>query len=181
MSNSVQTTLTGESIRQYTDEHLLRELYDDCGFSLQTIATVLKWDHTTVHYYLQQFGMSVVTIENGTRTDGYECWINNHWAILVHRLLAVAEWGFKAVNNSVVHHHNAIPWDNRSSNIQLFERPAHIWDTTLALKLVKISRHYPDLKKLRIIQRRQRIISNWPLTIPNMTFSLAVIVENFYR
>ena len=55
---------------------------------------------------------------------GYERW--RHWhqgqrdaPVYVHRLLAVAEYGFDAVKNKEVHHKNGIPWDNRPENIKV--------------------------------------------------------------
>lgn len=37
--------------------------------------------------------------------------------IYIHRLLAVAEYGYDAVVGKEVHHKNGIPWDNRVENI----------------------------------------------------------------
>lgn len=130
MVDSVQVTLTGKSVRPYTDARLLRELYEDCGYSLRAIAELLDCDHTTVHYYVQRFGIK--RRESGdragsrsvpfcTRTDGYECWRVDHRAILVHRLLAIAEWGYETVADGIVHHDNAIRWDNRPSNLTHFD------------------------------------------------------------
>lgn len=56
-----------------------------------------------------------------TRRDGYEHWKSGHRSVLVHRLLAVAEWGFDAVADRIVHHCPGIPWDNRPSTLQFFE------------------------------------------------------------
>lgn len=43
----------------------------------------------------------------------------------LHRLLAVAEYGFDAVANHEVHHKNNIPWDNRPGNIELLTKEEH--------------------------------------------------------
>lgn len=45
--------------------------------------------------------------------------------VFVHRLLAVAEWGFDAVRDSVVHHENEIRWDNRPANLVLMDHDEH--------------------------------------------------------
>ena len=52
--------------------------------------------------------------------NGYEvssCSLNQGDTIQIHRLVAIAEYGFEAVENSHVHHINSIPWDNRPSNL----------------------------------------------------------------
>jgi len=52
--------------------------------------------------------------------NGYEvssCSLNQADTIQIHRLVAIAEYGFEAVENSHVHHINSIPWDNRPSNL----------------------------------------------------------------
>ena len=39
----------------------------------------------------------------------------------IHRLIAIAEWGYHAVDGSVVHHKNGNTWDNRPSNLELLD------------------------------------------------------------
>lgn len=43
----------------------------------------------------------------------------------VHRLIAVAEYGFEAVCDKEIHHKNNIPWDNRPDNIELVDETGH--------------------------------------------------------
>lgn len=57
-----------------------------------------------------------------TNQDGYE-WIQTKVGdsirtVQLHRLLAVAEYGFDAVVGKDIHHSNGITWDNRPSNIE---------------------------------------------------------------
>ena len=64
-----------------------------------------------------------------TKHRGYENW-RHHWRgeldeVRVHRLLAVALYGFDDVKNKIVHHKNKIPWDNRPSNIELMRQSQH--------------------------------------------------------
>jgi hypothetical protein len=127
-----QTTLTGEIAQHpYEDERLLRRLYQDDDASLADIATACECSRTTVWRYLRAFGITnaastppnerpVTPASFCTRTDGYEAWSDECYYVLVHRLLAVAEWGFAAVANSVVHHENTHRWDNRAANLRLF-------------------------------------------------------------
>jgi predicted DNA-binding protein YlxM (UPF0122 family) len=42
----------------------------------------------------------------------------------IHRLLAIAEYGYEVVKGAVVHHKNGIKWDNRPDNIELFDSQA---------------------------------------------------------
>jgi len=62
---------------------------------------------------------------------GYERWrawnaeSGNHDRLYVHRLLAVAEFGFETVNGMHVHHRNSLPWDNRPENLELLTNSEH--------------------------------------------------------
>jgi hypothetical protein len=54
-------------------------------------------------------------------TEGYELWVADSATLLVHRLVAVANHGFEAVCDGIVHHENEIKWDNRPENLTLCE------------------------------------------------------------
>ena len=61
----------------------------------------------------------------------YEYWNSQNDFVPVHRLLAVAEYGFEAVKGKDVHHKNGLSWDNRPENIELLTRSEHMkehWD-----------------------------------------------------
>jgi hypothetical protein len=61
------------------------------------------------------------------KQNGYErvqCGVNKE-QVSLHRLLAVAEYGFDAVTDKVVHHKSNIPWDNRPDNIELMDAGEH--------------------------------------------------------
>lgn len=64
-----------------------------------------------------------------TNSSGYEIWGvydgGDDLTPLVHRLVAVAEYGFDAVCGKVVHHESEIPWDNRPGNLRLMEDTDH--------------------------------------------------------
>jgi hypothetical protein len=47
------------------------------------------------------------------------------FSVPVHRLVAVAEYGFDEVKNMDVHHKNEIKWDNRPENLELLTRSEH--------------------------------------------------------
>jgi hypothetical protein len=64
-----------------------------------------------------------------TKPSGYETWATRNrqgmdW-VYVHRLLAVAENGFEALNGNHVHHKNGIKWDNRPENIEVLSPSEH--------------------------------------------------------
>jgi hypothetical protein len=63
-------------------------------------------------------------------TDGYEEFqstLNGKCeSVFVHRLLAVAEYGFDAVCGMDIHHKNGIKWDNRPSNIVIMDHAEHV-------------------------------------------------------
>ena len=65
-----------------------------------------------------------------THKRGYEYWRSwNHDGeeiLYVHRLLAVAKYGFDAVSDKHVHHKNKITWDNRFDNIEIKDEHEHI-------------------------------------------------------
>jgi len=64
-----------------------------------------------------------------TYENGYERWVtwydSERYLVMVHRLLAVAEYGFEAVKGKHVHHDNGVPWDNRPENIELLTASEH--------------------------------------------------------
>jgi DNA-binding HxlR family transcriptional regulator len=53
----------------------------------------------------------------------------------IHRLIAVAEYGFDAVADHEVHHLNTIPWDNRSENLVPLNKTDHLETTKNRQKL----------------------------------------------
>lgn len=66
-----------------------------------------------------------------TTKRGYTKWAGSDTAdggahVYVHRLLAVAEYGFDAVCDNVVHHINGLPYDNRHSNIAVMTQSDHV-------------------------------------------------------
>lgn len=124
-----QTTLAGGVTKPYTDECRLRDLYEDQNLSVDAIADELDCSLRSVWRYLRRFGIAPRTESDRaatpaqfhTRTDGYESWMDDNLGVLVHRLVAIAEWGFDAVAGGVVHHKNTHKWDNRPDNLRVFE------------------------------------------------------------
>ena len=130
MAETVQVTLDGKRVQQpYHDEHLLRSLAER-GSTLREMAAACECDASTVLHYLRHYGITTGNeradgpsrspVPFRTGQDGYERWKTTQRTVFVHRLVAVAEWGFAAVADCVVHH-NSVPWDNRPSQLQLFD------------------------------------------------------------
>lgn len=125
------------------DESLLREMYYDQKMGICEIGEELGCAPPTVRKWMNRFDLPrrslaearAVSREYGksvcfyTREKGYEIAHNIHRSqkdsVYIHRLLAVAEFGFDAVSGIQVHHKNHIPWDNRAENIELMDPSSH--------------------------------------------------------
>lgn len=101
------------------DDKTIQETADHFGVSWATIWRWLKRLDIPTRERRPGVGFST------TRDKGYEKWHHNGQRVYVHRLLAVAEYGFDTVCDNVVHHKNGIPWDNRLENIEALPQPEH--------------------------------------------------------
>lgn len=129
-----------ESDIDHTDPEVLRELYHDRGLSVREIADLSAVRQQTVRHHLKKHDIErrdrVESSRWASRNEyaglkragnGYIEW-RDYWSgdrVSVHRLLAVAEYGFDAVCDKVVHHKNNIRWDNRPENIELMTPSEH--------------------------------------------------------
>ena len=144
--NGVKARDNSAAQRQHKSFHnkeVLEKLYWNKGLSIPEIAEMFDVSYATVR---QQFlrndvprrepgdALRVKSLKNPpnfwTRTDGYEVVKSSEGKydsdqVLVHRLLAVAEYGFDAVRDNVIHHVNQIPWDNRAENIEIMTQSKH--------------------------------------------------------
>lgn len=126
--------------KNYKDEDTLKELYYGQKLSMQGVADKLGCTKSKVRYWLKKHGIKrrsqsqAMAVGTGapsleTSHHGYEkfqhCYRQNHSVLLVHRLLAVAEYGFGSVCGAEIHHKNGIPWDNRSENIEPLSEQEH--------------------------------------------------------
>jgi len=121
-----------ELCRLYWDEGLtIGEVASETGASKTTIK---KWmnHHDIPRRDSVEASKAARRVERATfitGTDGYEFWQSRtedglkH--VYVHRLLAVAEFGFETVCGNVVHHRNNISWDNRHENIAVMSSSDH--------------------------------------------------------
>lgn len=128
---------------RYREEPVLRELYVEQETSLEDIADELECSHSTVVYWLGVHGIETRERHEKmverlyekpayfyTSKRGYEMWAGGVEGevkqVAVHRVLAIAEYGFDAVGGKDVHHKNGVPWDNRPENIGLLTRSEHV-------------------------------------------------------
>lgn len=114
----------GETIRKWLEKNGI-ETRD------QSEATKLEWEGADERRQKQAEWMSEQRRGNHasifTRRRGYVyagCGVCDD-QVAMHRLLAVAEYGFDAVKDMDVHHKNGVPWDNRPENIELLSRSEH--------------------------------------------------------
>lgn len=123
----------------YRNEEWLREIYHEQGGSIRDIAAIADVHNATVHSWMERLGVERRSV--GERQNkyasfchhakGYEKWSSytpstgKNRDLLVHRLAAVAWYGFDAVAGNDVHHRNSVPWDNRESNLEPLSKEEH--------------------------------------------------------
>jgi len=127
---------------EWRDKSVLKEMYCERKLSCREIGSELGCAARTVSKWLDRHGIKVRQLSEAnsisarkrpanfeTYEKGYERWTTDYRGerstLRVHRLLAVAEYGFEAVVGNDVHHINHIPWDNRPENIRLLSHADH--------------------------------------------------------
>lgn len=130
--------------KELTDEDWLREKYHDEMKSITEVAEEIGCSRMPVFRALKRHGIerhdkyyAAGNLHPGFRmhVQGYMCAFSNHYEgdgeqtfeeVRIHRLLAVAEYGFDEVAGRSVHHKNGIPWDNRPENIEVMDKEDHV-------------------------------------------------------
>lgn len=120
----------------WRDENRLREMYCDDEMNLYEIVDEFDCDPVTVHNWMERFGIDRRSASESQRlrhgTDapvsfkwhrqGYPTAYFNrdhtYYEVRIHRLAAVAWFGWDAVVDRHVHHENGVPWDNREENLK---------------------------------------------------------------
>lgn len=130
--------------KPWTDPDRLEHLYYDEGLDQHGIADRLGCGQATVSRHMRRHGIGPgkasgaragakarrVEYAEFTHTpQGYEQWRARYHGerdrVAVHRLAAVAWFGYDAVCGMDVHHKNNVPWDTRESNISLLSPSDH--------------------------------------------------------
>jgi len=120
---------------EYRDADRLRELYWDEGMSLSEVADTLSCSTSSIRKWMKHHdiprrdGKDKYPPRFHTHVSGYERWRHKtggkRHSVRVHRLLAVAKYGFDPVKDMDVHHKNGVKWDNRIENIELMDSVEH--------------------------------------------------------
>lgn len=136
-------SLISELEYPWRHEGLMRRLYVEEKMSQTEIADRLGCAPSTVVNWLDEHDIETRSISEGQvvrygtencasylpRKNGTVEWNTTidgtSYRVYVHRLLAVAKYGFDAVVDHEVHHKNHVPWDNRPSNIELLTKSEH--------------------------------------------------------
>lgn len=121
--------------RPWQNESTLRHLYCEKDMSVVEIANELDGGHNTIHKWLEKHEIKTKKPNDqkpphhGFNTRGYERWRHDtgdkQYHVLVHRLLAVSEYGLDSVKDKVFHHENCMKCDNRPSNISWMNLSEH--------------------------------------------------------
>lgn len=126
----------------WRDEEVLRELYIERKMPMSYIGERVGCSGDTIRRWLNRHNIDTRSLSEVNRLkkpakpqfrtrrkDGYVEFRVYHRGepdrVLIHRLVAVAEFGFDAVSGKVVHHVNEIPWDNRPGNLETMTRSEH--------------------------------------------------------
>lgn len=128
-------------LEPWQDKTTMRYLYHTRGLSSNEIADVLPCNRGNVKRWLRRHGIEMRSPSEAAQRralreppthrfhQGYEevcTQVNGRQKVIgIHRLVAVAEYGFDAVRGKETHHKNGIPWDNRPENIKPMSRSEH--------------------------------------------------------
>lgn len=120
--------------RPYRDREWLRQKYVGERLSTYDIADACDVSQRTISYWVQKHDIEARDPSKrpphySTDHRGYERW----WVsvdgdlrtVAVHRLAAVAWFGWDAVVGNDVHHVNGLSWDTREGNVKPTGRSKH--------------------------------------------------------
>lgn len=125
----------------WQDEETLRNLYLEQDMSQSEVAEELGCTAKTICDWMRKYNIPITDargqgdlsasdtpapfthVSDGTNV--YEMWALANGNHRVHRLLAVAEYGFDALDGMHVHHKNGISWDNRPDNLEVLTPKEH--------------------------------------------------------
>lgn len=133
----------GNESVDYRDAETLRRLYWDKELSTVQIGELADVTPGTISEWMERHGIDrrdrIEAVKNGRSKrpatlgmtgGGYLEWVSqyngNRSTVRVCRLLAIAEYGFDAVQDKHVHHKNEIPWLDYADNIELLDPDEHL-------------------------------------------------------
>ena len=126
----------------YRNETVLRHLYLEKEMVMAEVAEELDCSRASVSLWLDRYEVEKPDEARRARMQykgkpvplthnayGYEAWRHRHrgdrWWVVVHRLAAVAWFGYEAVAGNVIHHKNGCKFDNREENLEPMSNSAH--------------------------------------------------------
>lgn len=131
-------------VETYKDPDTLKRLYHHEELTVREMADRLDCGYGTIRRWMERFGIErrdreqylednqEVNYANlSHKPGGYEIWVawdpkkQSNEAVSVHRLAAVAWFGWEAVIDNDVHHKNNVQWDNREDNFELMGHAEH--------------------------------------------------------
>ncbi len=116
-------------------QQFLNEKYVEDGLSSNELGDLIGCSRSTVLRLLRRYGIDVRKSNQekppwfGTDTQGYESIKHNSkhgkHEFRIHRLMAVAKYGFEKACENDVHHKSEVEWDNRMENIEIMTHSEH--------------------------------------------------------
>lgn len=129
-----------DRIEPWEDRTTMEYLYLKKGMSASEIAEVLPCNTGHVKRWLRRHDIQRSPSEAAKlrklKEPPHHRWHNGYEQVVtaidgeqqgvqIHRLVAVAEYGFDEVDGKVVHHKNGVKWDNRLENLQPMLKEEH--------------------------------------------------------
>jgi transposase len=126
---------TSDDDTPWRDKNLLMLFYHGLGLSTRGVGYILDCSKHSVARWLKNHD---IPLDDSNRdkppyidedSDGYMTCMHydgeEYQRFYLHRLLAVAEHGFDALNGKVVHHTTGHKLDNRRENLELLSKQKH--------------------------------------------------------
>lgn len=133
MSVSVAQSEDAELGKPWTNRDVLYDFYWNRELTQEEVGDELGCHYKTVMRWMDRLNIPTRKdvsvshhIERRDGKDGYSKWNDGNTTVLVHRLAAVAEFGFDAVVEADnIHHKSGYKFDNRHENFDLVSHAEH--------------------------------------------------------